>query len=99
MHTRTTQRLIGTALLLIALASTGLSRNPTAQSQQTAGSYIVQAASSQAAEAAVAAAGGTVGQPLALINAVSAELSPAAVAQLGAASGIVLHADTPVWRS
>jgi serine protease AprX len=99
MHTRTAQRFIGIVLVLLALGSTGMNRNPSAQSQHPGGSYLVQAASSQAAASAVRQAGGTVKQPLALINAVSADLSPAAVARLSADPGVTLYADQPVWRS
>jgi serine protease AprX len=84
---------------MVMLAGTGFGSRATAQISSTVqSSYIVQAATADAAAAAVIRAGGTVKQPLALINGVSADLAPASVNQLRAA-GISVFADAAVLRS
>jgi subtilisin family serine protease len=99
MHVRFVRRLIGITLLVVMLGGTGFGSRTTAQISSTVpSSYIVQAATTDAAAAAVIRAGGTVKQPLALINGVSADLAPAAVSQLRAA-GISVFADASVLRS
>lgn len=56
--------------------------------------YIVQAANSTAAAAAVEQAGGTVSHQLGIINAVAAQLEPTALARLQANPQLTLHPDT-----
>jgi serine protease AprX len=61
-----------------------------------ASSYIVQAASVDAARAAVNAAGGTVTHELGIIDAVSAELTTQQIQALKTISGVQAFADVPV---
>jgi hypothetical protein len=89
--------LIGSVLLIVAISSallpSGAALSPATLPPR---SYIVQAASAEAAAAAVRQAGGTVTARLGIINGVSAGLTEAAAALLAASPGLTLHADTPV---
>ena len=69
----------------------------TAAARPTA--YLVQAPSASAAAAAVEAAGGVVTRRLAIVNGVSANLSPAAAARLARDARLALHADGPVYAT
>ena len=101
MQARNVRRFMSLTLLLSVLGSAAfVSQTPAqAQPQRAAGSYVVQAASTESAAAAVVAAGGTVKQPLNIINAVSVELSTSALTKLGANLDVALYADAPVWKS
>ena len=91
------RRLIGSVLLILAISSallpSGAALSPATLPPR---SYIVQAASAEAAAAAVRQAGGTVTARLGIINGVSAGLTGAVAARLAATPGLTLHADTLV---
>jgi ABC-type phosphate transport system substrate-binding protein len=73
------------ALTTVALAA------PSAPASTASRSYIVQAASTTAAERAVTAAGGRMQSVLGIIDAVSAELTPQQAAELAHRPGVTLN--------
>lgn len=85
------------ATVLLVLAAAGIP--PTFEQAQPRFSYIVQAASSEAAAAAVSSVGGTVTQTLGIIDGVTAALDQAAVARLRGNPQLALHFDGPVRAS
>ena len=101
MQSRIIQPFIGLILLLSMLGSAtfGSQTSPQAQPQRAAGAYLVQAVNSDAAAAAVVAAGGTVKHPLGIINAVGADLSASALTKLSAIPNIALYPDAVVQQT
>jgi len=85
------------ATVLLVLAAAGIP--PTFEQASPKHSYIVQAASSEAAAAAVDGVGGTVTQTLRIINGVAASLDQAAVARLSRNPQVALHFDGAVLAS
>jgi len=85
------------ATVLLVLAAAGIP--PTFEQASPQHSYIVQAGSSEAAAAAVNGVGGTVTQPLRIINGVAASLDQTAVARLSRNPQVALHFDGAVQAS
>src|SRR5690242_14621145 len=85
--------------LLLLLSVLGGSVPSGMVSPAPAGSYLVQASSTEVAAAAVGQAGGVVTARLAIISGVAATLDAAAVAGLQATPGIRVQADGPVLKA